>query len=115
MTVHAMIRPAVFDGYRVPEHTQDALRNYVEHGLEPGSFLTAVLTNDLFGALGRADYMNKVYLEEICRWIYNEIPADAWGSREAVDLWIERIRLLKSGEYATNTPTTRIDVKDTAI
>ena len=42
----------------IPEHTKGALDRYVDHGLEPGGFLTAVLTNDLFGAVARADSEN---------------------------------------------------------
>ena len=38
----------------LPPHMHDVMRLYIEHGIEPGSFLTAVLSNDLMKALGKA-------------------------------------------------------------
>ena len=37
----------------IPQATLDSLDRYVNHKLMPGSFLTAVLSNDLFGAVRR--------------------------------------------------------------
>ena len=55
----------------IPEHTAQSMIDYVEHGWQPGSFLTAVLENDLEGAAFRADMENKLYLANIAmivRW-----------------------------------------------
>jgi hypothetical protein len=41
----------------------EALENYLMHGFMPGGFLTSVLANDLYLAVGRADHWNKFYLE----------------------------------------------------
>lgn len=68
----------------IPAHTLAALDRYVNHRLQPGGFLTAVLSNDLFSAVGRADSQNKLALAEICQYIYNEVPGNAWGSSDAV-------------------------------
>ena len=68
----------------IPELTLDALDRYVNHRLQPGGFLTAVLSNDLFGAVGKADSYNKLALTDICQYIYNEVPSNAWGSYEVV-------------------------------
>lgn len=92
MTVHTMTRPLDFTGYDIPDHTKGALRRYVEQGLMPGSFLEAVLTNDLMGATGRADPHNIFALKEICMFVYNEIPATAWGSRERMEAWCAKAR-----------------------
>ena len=57
--------------YYIPEHTAQSLIDYVEHGWQPGSFLTAVLENDLEGAAFHADPQNKRYLANIAmivRW-----------------------------------------------
>ena len=72
----------------LPEGLQDSMMRYIEHGIRPGSFLEAVLTNDLFGALGKADSINRHLLFDICQWIYNEAPYSCWGSKERVDAWI---------------------------
>lgn len=75
-----------YDG--VPEHTRGALLRYRDRGLEPGGFLTSVLTNDLFGAIGRADAENLQALKVICAWIYNRMPATCWGTPERMQDWI---------------------------
>ena len=80
-----------FDGYNVPEHTQGALQRYVEHGLMPGDFLVSVLTNDLFGAVARADSMNIHALKDICMFVYNELPSNAWGTRAKVEAFCNDI------------------------
>lgn len=89
MSVVKMVRPLDFSGYKIPEHTQGAMRRYVEDGLLPGGFLTAVLCNDLFGAIGRADAENLVALQEICMFVYNCLPGDCWGNEEKVWRWTE--------------------------
>ena len=77
-------------GYEgVPEHTRGALLRYRDHGLPPGSFLTSVLSNDLFGAVGRADHQNIHALKDICTWINMRMPAIAWGDIERVGNWVD--------------------------
>ncbi len=73
----------------IPEITLGALTRYVEQGIPPGSFLTAVLKNDLFDAMSRADMNNRYALHTICMYIYNKIPSTAWGNEERVSAWIE--------------------------
>ena len=73
----------------IPNHTLAALDRYIKHRIQPGSFLTAVLSNDLFGAVARADRENKLALSEICQYIYNEVPGNAWGSLDAVRDYIK--------------------------
>lgn len=66
------------------------LVRYVEHGIEPGSFLTAVLENDLAEACARADMHNRRKLYEWVYYIYNECPGECWGSPEKVEAWIKK-------------------------
>ena len=73
----------------VPEHTRDALQRYVEHRILPGGFLTAVLTNDLFGAISRADAVNSAHLKDICLFVYNRMPSGSWGSEETMWNFVE--------------------------
>ncbi len=73
-----------------PEHLVDSIQNYVMHGTPPGSFLYAVLSNNLFEAVGRADDFNIRLLPEIVNYCYNNIPQACWGSRETVKKWIEK-------------------------
>lgn len=78
-----------FNGYNIPDHTKGSIERYVLNRYAPGSFLTAVLANDLFGATGRADDMNIVALKDICSWIHNRAPRDCWGSYETVKRYLE--------------------------
>ncbi len=73
----------------LPEHMQDAMQRYIERGIEPGSFLMAVLCNDLMGAMGRADAINAERLKDFCGFLYNEVPGGCHGSPKAVSAWIK--------------------------
>ena len=79
-----------FDGFDVPEHTQGALERYFTHALEPGSFLMAVLTNDLIGAVGRADMWNSRSLADIVKWLVNHAPYGSYGDAELVRDWLNK-------------------------
>jgi hypothetical protein len=70
--------------HKIPPTTMAALLRYVNKGYMPGHFLTAVLTNDLFEAVGQADVDNIQALPEIVKFVYTEVPGNAWGSKEAV-------------------------------
>lgn len=89
-----------FDGYNLPWHTEGALQRYVEQGLFPGGFLTAVLCNDLFGAVARADESNLAALPEIVKFVYNQVPADAWGSAEAMRNYCRKLHEQHTTEAA---------------
>lgn len=71
----------------VPEHLQDGLRRYLLHGIQPGHFLTAVLENNLFEAMARADLVSRAGLFGLVSHLYNEAPRGCYGSREIVQAW----------------------------
>lgn len=73
----------------VPGHMRDGVKRYFDHGIPPGSFMTAVLSNDLREALGRADDINRERLFDIVSFLYTDAPAACWGSPEKVSAWIE--------------------------
>lgn len=68
------------------------LIDYAIKGYPLGHFLTSVVENDLFEALGRADSYNRASLYQICHFIYNELPAGCWGSPEIVKKHYARFR-----------------------
>ena len=74
----------------LPATLQQGLLRYLDHGIEPGHFLTAVLTNDLFEAIGRADNQSLQVLPDICKFIYNHTPHCCWGSKEKVAKYKKR-------------------------
>lgn len=79
------------DGIRryVPAHMMDGLVRYIEHGIQPGSFLRAVLVNDLKEACAMADEENKYRLYDFVYALYNYAPSTCWGSEERVQRWID--------------------------
>jgi hypothetical protein len=72
----------------LPEHMREGARLYIEQGVEPGGFMTAVLCNNLVDAFGKADDINTLYMANWVRWFYNECPSNAWGSRDKINNWI---------------------------
>lgn len=72
----------------IPDHMQDGLRRYIEHGIPPGHFLTAVLQNDLRGACERADFTNRSILFKYIQFLYNYAPPSSWGSPERFKIWV---------------------------
>lgn len=72
----------------LPEHMQDGARLYVEQGVPPGDFLTAVLQNDLVEAFNRADATNVHAMLAWAKWLDKDCPRAAWGSKEQVEKWI---------------------------
>lgn len=61
---------------------------YVEHGAEPGGFLSNVLENNLTGAAVHADDYNKRRLYEWADLVYNCVPMDARNSKENMTRWM---------------------------
>lgn len=73
----------------IPQQTIDSLERYKQHHIPTGGFLRCVLTNDLFGAIGKADVGNRYAIYEICLYIYNELPVKSWGSEQQVNDWLK--------------------------
>lgn len=72
------------DYSEIPEHMVDGIKLYLEHGVLPGSFLVAVLCNDLVGACSKADRINKEFIFEWARFLYCHVSKNCWGSPEIV-------------------------------
>jgi hypothetical protein len=75
-----------------PDGTQGCLQRYLENHVPCGSFLTAVLSNDLKEACSTADDFNRHELYNTVYWLYNNAPASCWGSPENVKAWLDRGR-----------------------
>lgn len=79
--------------YMVPEHMRYAIVQWIEHA-EPrpaamGQFLRALLSNDLMGAFGHADYQNGRAMREWATYLYNFAPSPCFGSPEKVQAWYD--------------------------
>ena len=77
-----------FDEWKVDREFADPIFNYLVHGFNPGSFFTSVLANDCLGAFQRSHPGNTMKaLKNLAGWIRNYVPAQAYGSYEAVEKW----------------------------
>ena len=65
-----------------------SLKRYMENRIETGGALKAVLENDLFGAYSRLDSAHRDALYSTVKWIYNQLPVVAYGSKERVSNWL---------------------------
>lgn len=83
-----MTYPHSADWSLVPEHMRDGLKMYFDLGVMPGSFMTAVLSNDLRESFGRADEINRHRLFDIVSFLWMYAPASCWGSPEKVRDWV---------------------------
>lgn len=72
----------------VPYYMMDAVKRYVINRIPPGSFLSAVICNDLREAVGRADDENAANLSNWVRFFYNYTPSGCWGSPDNFQRWL---------------------------
>ena len=79
-----------FREFYVPNRMMGGIENWVLYGVKPGDFLTAVLENNLRVACERADDENLRNLPAYVGYLYNELPAECWGSKEKVTAWQEK-------------------------
>lgn len=79
------------DSRLCPPHIRESIDAYVKDGRQTGSFLEAVLANDLKEAIGRADEDNLDALPHIVCYLYNEVPSIAWGSPKKVSAHFDRM------------------------
>ena len=77
---------------KVPEHLRDGLARYVIHGIVPGSFLCAVLGNDLHGAIRYGDDDSLAGIKSIITFLWNSTPAACFGTAARVDEWEGLVR-----------------------
>ena len=80
----------MLNNYIIPKRILESLDNYAKDKVPTGGFLRAVLSNNLFDAICRADLENLLALHQICKYIYNEIPSTCWGSPVIVKEWLKK-------------------------
>ncbi len=78
-----------FREFYIPQRMAGAIERYINKGILPGPFLTAVLENNLKEAVGQADDENLNNLSAYCGYLYNEAPANCYGSPKLVQKWVK--------------------------
>lgn len=79
-----------FGEFYIPNYMMGAIQRYLERGTPPGHFLTAIITNNLFEAVARADDINQKNIPAYVAYFHNEVPSLAWGSPERMRAWVEK-------------------------
>lgn len=79
--------------HMVPEHMRASIVRWIEHA-EPrpdlmGSFLRALLSNDLMAAFNYADEENTLAMRGWALFLYNDAPSQCFGSPERVQAWYD--------------------------
>lgn len=93
----ALTRPSPADIHNiaaernVPVAIVEGVVRYVFDRIQPGQFLTAVLTNNLSGAVMFGDRASVTSLDPLVRLLMNEewIPWSCWGNPGRVTTWLE--------------------------
>ena len=83
-----------FREFYIRDQMLGAIKRYIENKLEPGSFLTAIICNDLKGAVQSAvqsaDEENLKNIPAFVSYFYNEAPSTCWGSIELMENWLKK-------------------------
>ena len=87
------------------------LERYVDCGIEPGSFMMAVLTNNHEEANLRADPDNKKDLDKIFKWVHANLPPESIGSKANVMQW-QRERRFEHEEKRLGRPLTKWEKRE---
>ena len=85
------------DPAECPARIAAALARYRDEARRPGDALCAILSNDLLGFVSTASRPDMESLSGVIAWIERELPAESWGNRERVTLW------LNVAEYRAST------------
>lgn len=99
---HALRLKAALVGTDVPESLHDGLLRYILAGVPTGSFLYAVLANDLADACNRADADNRSRLFSLVLFLVHYAPADCWGTEAKVNAWIRQRGLARQAVDASD-------------
>lgn len=78
------------DSSKIEPRFKESIDRYVSDGIPTGGFLKAVMENDLVGAIGTADADAIQNIKHIICYLWNEVPAPCWGSKEKVRMWLNK-------------------------
>lgn len=77
---------------QLPDSWTQALERYTNERIETGGFLRAVLENDLRCAFKRTIPGSEHQLRALIDYCFEHLPRRAWGTPDAVRLWLEEKR-----------------------
>lgn len=74
----------------IPEDMGESLVRYTVDHVSTGQCLAALLSNDLFDFVGRADPDTIEATVALVKLVYNHMPSSSHGSRAKVEAWLTR-------------------------
>ena len=77
------------------------IKRYVDYGIMPGHFLTALFSDKLTDTFARADGTNTPLIKEWVEWVYNEMPIRLVGSLDKMAAHVIRIQKVKETSPST--------------
>lgn len=75
-------------GRTLPSYLKDALIRYALFGKHPGSFLEAVLSNDLVKTFQNCNEPDLKHIHDLVRILFTWLPSGAHGSQRIFHAWI---------------------------
>ncbi len=91
-----MVQDYIFrQEFRVRAQMMEAIHRYIDDKIYPGSFLQAIISNNLKEAVGCADDDNLRNIPAFVSYFYNEAPTNCWGSKEIMASWIKSEEIKK--------------------
>jgi len=78
---------ALMTKHGLPDWTHPELLAYIQRGQFVGSFLEAILSNDLCEAVNRCMAEEWSSIPMFAVFLYNHAPARCWGSPAAYQTW----------------------------
>lgn len=93
-----------FRQFYIPDRMMDGLIRYIELHCPVGSFLTAVLENNLNEACYRADDENISNLPAYVAYLYNAASSQCYGSHEKVTAWLAQRHVDHHGDKPDGRP-----------
>lgn len=71
----------------IPPGVKQSIDDYVLHGVHSGSFVEAMMANDLMESFGWADESSRSAMFRITCYLYNSVPRGCRGSLDVVEEW----------------------------
>lgn len=90
-----ILEPLTYIDENLPEHLREGVRNWIEQGITPGSFLRAVIRNDLQAACLRADEISYAQMRQLIRWLVQFAPSGSYGSDKVFSQWPMYLKALE--------------------
>ena len=73
----------------IPPHLHAGIVRYIDSGVQPGGFLTAVINGNLFDAYALADQSSKAAIPTIVEWFRQHAPTNSYASPNSVHFWVD--------------------------